>query len=351
MKKLTYLLFALVVLAGCKNEYGDLEDGIYADMDTDKGTVLLKLYHKEVPITVANFVSLAEGTNTLVVDSLVGKPFYDELGFHRVVKDFIIQGGDPQGDGFGGPGYRFFDEYPRDAEGNLIYKHDGAGVLSMANSGAGTDTNGSQFFITHKPTPWLDGIHTVFGEVMDGLSVVDSIAQYDIIKSVKIVRIGEDAKTFDAPKIFEESTKVFFAEKEAKRLKEEADQKAFLENLPKQKEASKKTDSGLGIFSLEKGDTKGKKFNRAQMAYIHYSVRVESSGALIQSTEGDEPFGFILDKRPMITGVTEAIANMREGDKARLFIPYYLGYGEQGYGPIPPKADIVFDLELVKVGQ
>ena len=349
MKRLSYLLFALVILAGCKNEYSDLEDGIYADMDTDQGKVLLKLYHKEVPVTVANFVSLAEGNNTLVVDSLAGKPFYNELGFHRVVKDFMVQGGDPRGDGLGGPGYKFFDEFPRDAEGKLIYKHDGAGVLSMANSGP--NTNGSQFFITHKATPWLNGVHTVFGEVMNGLAVVDSIAQYDMIKSVKIVRIGEEAETFDAPKVFEDPTKQYFAEQEAKRLKIEAEQKAFLENLSKEKESASKTSSGLRILSLKKGDKKGKKFKSSEKVSMHYTVRVEATGALIQSTEEGAPFTFTLDERPMIPGVTEALKNMREGDKARLFIPYYLGYGERGYGPIPPKADIVFDLELLKVGE
>jgi cyclophilin family peptidyl-prolyl cis-trans isomerase len=349
MKKLAYILFALVILTGCKNEYANLENGVYADMQTDQGKILLKLYHRDVPVTVANFVSLAEGNNPNVVDSLANKPYYNKLGFHRVVLDFMIQGGDPQGDGMGGPGYTFFDEFPRDSLGNLIYKHDSPGVLSMANLGA--NTNGSQFFITHKATPWLDGIHTIFGEVITGMQAVDSIKQYDVIQSVKIVRIGEEAESFDAPKIFAEGTAAYFIEIEEKRKKLEADRKLFLENLKKQKEEAKLTESGLKILTLKEGDKKGKKFNRAQMAYIHYSIRVEEGGKLIQSTEGDQPFGFILDQRPMITGVTEAITNMREGDKARLFVPYYLAYGESGYGPIPPKADIVFDLELLKVGE
>lgn len=161
MKRLVYLLLLIVFIASCKSEYAGLEEGLYADIDTDRGNIIMKLYHKDAPVTVANFVSLSEGTNTMVVDSLASKPFYNELGFHRVVPNFMIQGGDPEGSGLGGPGYRFFDEFPRDSVGNLLYKHNGAGVVSMANGGP--NTNGSQFFITHKPTPWLDGIHTVFG--------------------------------------------------------------------------------------------------------------------------------------------------------------------------------------------
>lgn len=350
MKKLAYLLVVFgLVLSACKNEYSDLEDGIYADMETDKGHVIMKLYHIDAPVTVANFVSLAEGNNSKVVDSLANKPYYNELGFHRVIKDFMIQGGDPQGDGMGGPGYRFFDEFPRDSVGNLKYKHDGAGVVSMANGGP--NSNGSQFFITHKSTPWLDGIHTVFGEVVKGMQAVDSIEQYDMIKTMKIIRIGEEAESFDAPKIFDEGTKDYFVKIEEQKRKEEAAKKQFLADLKTQKESAKKMNSGLGIFVLNKGDRKGKKFKSSEMVYMHYTVRIEKDGTLIQSTEGDQPFGFILDQRPMITGVTEAIKNMREGDKSRLFIPYYLAYGEQGYGPIPPKADIVFDLEILKVGE
>lgn len=349
MRKLIYLFFAITFLAACKNEYAGLEDGLYADMETDQGKIIMKLYHVDVPITVANFVSLAEGNNPMVVDSLAGKPFYNELGFHRVVPDFMIQGGDPEGSGLGGPGYRFFDEFPKNEDGNLIYKHDAPGVLSMANSGR--NTNGSQFFITHKPTPWLDGIHTIFGEVVKGMQSVDSIQQYDMIKSVKIVRLGDEAESFDAPKIFEDGTKEYFAEKEKQRIKEEAEKKKFLADLVSQKEQATKSESGLGTLVIKKGDKNGKKFNSSIPVTMHYTIRIEKGGKLIQSTEGKEPYQFIMDQRPMITGVTEAIKKMREGDKSRLFIPYYLAYGEQGMGPIPPRADVVFDLELIKVGE
>ena len=350
MKKIVSL-FSILLLLGCHSKYGDLSDGLYADMKTDKGNILLKLHTEDVPITVANFVALAEGNNPLVSDSLRGKPYYNGLGFHRVIKDFKIESGDPEGDGSGGPGYQFFNEFPRDSLGQLIYRHDSYGVLSMVNSKRRTSSVGSQFFITHKPTPWLDGVNTVFGKVVGGMSVVDSIALYDMIHSVDIIRIGNAAKAFNAPKIFTEGTKTFFADLNAKRLKEEADLKALLENLPKDKATAKKTESGLRIFKLKKGNQKGKKFHRAQMASIHYTMRLEEGGKLIQSTDGREPFTFILDKRPMISGVTDALLDMREGDKVRLFIPSYLGYGERGNGPIPPNADLVFDVELLKMGK
>ena len=199
--KILQVLVVGLLLASCNSKYKDLEDGIYADMETDRGTIIMKLYAEDTPLTVANFITLAEGTNTKVADSLKGKKYFNELGFHRVIKDFMIQGGDPNGDGSGGPGYKFFDEFPRDSTNQLKYKHDAAGILSMANSGPAT--NGSQFFITHKPTPWLDTKHTVFGKVITGQEVVDSIAQYDMIKSVNIVRIGKKAESFDAVKVFE----------------------------------------------------------------------------------------------------------------------------------------------------
>ena len=204
MRKFVYLLFVVGILSACKNDYSNLNDGLYADIQTDKGNIIVELFPDEAPLTVANFVTLAEGTNPQVVDSLAGKPYYDELGFHRVIPDFMVQGGDPEGTGKGGPGYRFKSEF------NTKLSHNRAGILSMANYG-GMNTNGSQFFITHKPTPWLDGFnfngsmkdcyqegvscHTVFGRVMIGQQVVDSIAQYDMIKTIKIIRKGTKAES------------------------------------------------------------------------------------------------------------------------------------------------------------
>ena len=168
-------------------------DGIFATMETTKGTIVLELEYKKTPITVANFIALAEGTNTAVNASYKGKRFFDGLKFHRVIADFMVQGGDPLGNGTGDPGYKFKDEITE-------LKHDKGGVFSMANSGPGT--NGSQFFITHKATPWLDGKHTVYGHVVEGMNVVNAIVQDDVITKVIISRNGADAKNFDAAAIF-----------------------------------------------------------------------------------------------------------------------------------------------------
>jgi cyclophilin family peptidyl-prolyl cis-trans isomerase len=366
MRKFTYLFFALIILVGCKNEYADLEDGIYVEMNTDKGTILFEMYPKQVPLTVANFITLAEGTNPKVVDSLAGKPYYDNLGFHRVVPDFIIQGGDPQGDGFGGPGYKFYSEF------DTLLSHDAPGIVSMANSG-GLNTNGSQFFITHKPTPWLDGFfsngqmkdcsqpgvscHTVFGKVIKGFQAVDSIKPYDLIQSVKIVRIGEEAESFDAVKVFTEEFDKGEAKEKARLAKLAENEKIRYEKFLKDKEVfhqkmgidkAKKMESGLQVITYKKG--KGKKFDRSKMASIDYTIYL-ADGTLVQSSEGKQPLNFIMDQQPLIAGVTEAIQTMRVGGKKRLFIPYYIGYGEQGGRQFPPKADIVFDIELLKVGE
>jgi cyclophilin family peptidyl-prolyl cis-trans isomerase len=163
-----------------------LENGLYADMDTSKGKILLKLYYKRAPKTVSNFVGLAEGTKKS--NKPDGVPFYDGIIFHRVIKNFMIQGGDPDGTGRGGPGFKFGDEFHSEL------KHDRPGILSMAN--AGPDTNGSQFFITHLPTAWLDNKHSVFGVVVEGMDIVNSIANGDTIKHLKIVRVGDKAKNF-----------------------------------------------------------------------------------------------------------------------------------------------------------
>ena len=351
-----FLLLVLVLLSACKpSKYPDLEKGLYANIETSKGDILCELYFEDTPLTIANFVSLAEGTNPNVTDSLKGKNFYDGLTFHRVMKDFMIQGGDPLANGRGGPGYTFEDEFPRDSLGVFKYTHGQGGVLSMANGGPGS--NGSQFFITHKATPWLDGVHTVFGKVTNGQQVVDSIEKGDIINQIRFIRIGQKADAFEADKVFTRELKNSVIAKEkriedAKRA-EEARYIKFVEDakLYQEKQGvlkATKTDSGLRILTLKKG--KGRKFSETKATTINYTISL-ADGKQIQSTEGKGPFVFTMSKQPMIAGVKEAILKMREGGKARLFIPYYLGYGERAYGPFPAKSDIIFDLEIVKIAK
>ena len=189
-----------------------MKEGIFAVFTTSKGSIKIRLTHNETPGTVGNFVALAEG-NLENTHKTQGKPYYDGLTFHRVIENFMVQGGCPEGTGVGGPGYQFDDEFHSDL------KHDRSGVLSMANAGPGS--NGSQFFITHNQTPWLDGKHTVFGFVVEGQDVVDQIAQGDLIESIAIERIGDEASAFNAVeafRVFEGSRKQRL--REAKQAKE-----------------------------------------------------------------------------------------------------------------------------------
>ena len=364
--KLSIIIIALIF--SCKSaNYKGLGEGIYANLKTSKGDILLKLYAQEVPLMVSNFVALAEGNHPGVTDSLKGVKYFDGLRFYRVVPNFIIQAGDREESGRGNPGYKFGDEFPRDSVGSLIYKHNAAGVLSMANPGPAS--NGSQFFITHRATPWLDGKHSVFGEVillpsekkdflktkndslnvsksLDSLrmNVVNSIVANDTILNVEIIRLGKFAKQFNAPKVFEKEV-AGFAEKEKERLAGLEDaKKAFLDSLGFDKAV--KTESGLQILTLEKGT--GKKVTTSQEVTAVYSIHL-STGQLISKNTKEQPFVFTIDKQPMIAGFKEGILTMREGGKVRLFIPHYIGYGERANGPIPGKSDLVFELEVLKV--
>lgn len=356
MKKslIAVLLICVFVITACNPKYKNLEDGIYADIVTEKGSIVCQLYEKEAPITVASFITLAEGTNEKVTDSLKGTKYFNGLTFHRVVKDFVIQGGDPLANGRGGPGYKYQDEFAKDSAGILLHKHDGPGVLSMANPGP--NSNGSQFFITHKATPWLDGKHTVFGKVMKGQEVVDSIKAKDKILSVNIVRLGNEAKSFDAVKTFNDLFKQYDSI-EGKRLAEIAakDKIRYDKFLAGKKvfeakqgvKRAKETDSGLKILTLKRG--KGKKVARNTKNTTHYKLYLADGTFIQNSRDRKQPFVFNLSQQPMITGFVEGILTMRAGGKARFFIPYYLAYGEQGGGPFPPKADIIFEIEILKV--
>ena len=335
---------ALFAVACQKDRFNSLEDGIYANIETSKGEITLALYAEKVPLTVSNFVALAEGNHPEVVDSLQGKKYYDGLKFHRVLSNFMIQGGDPLANGKGGPGYTFGDEFPRNEAGDLLFKHNEAGVLAMANPGP--NANGSQFFITHKATPWLDGVHSVFGKVVYGQNVVDSIVQNDTIKRLEILRIGSFAEDFDAPKTFIAENENHAVKQNEREAKLAAKKKAFIDSLGFGKVA--KTASGLKIISLQKG--KGRKANIAQEITLNLSLYL-ATGKLISKSDPDKPYQFIIEKQPLIAGVKEGILTMREGDKKRFLVPYYLGYGDRQSGPIPKKSDLIFEIEVLKVGK
>ena len=330
---LTLILFAGVVAsAGAQDAY---PDGLYAEMHTSKGLIVLRLAYEEAPLTVVNFVGLAEGTKDS--NKPAGTPFYDGLTFHRVVANFMIQGGDPQGSGRGGPGYSFPDEI------HPALRHDGPGVLSMAN--AGRNTNGSQFFITHKATPWLDGKHAVFGRVIQGQEVVDAIAQGDVLEKLTIVRVGDAANAFRADQAtFDGMIAEIAAAEEAHAKKEYDDAMAVLEEAyPGQMQT---TESGLKYIIVEAGD--GPKPQAGTPIKAHYTGKFLSGRVFDSSVQRGEPFEFEVGMGRVIKGWDEALLDMQKGEKRILVIPSHLGYGERGYPPvIPPQATLVFDVELV----
>lgn len=378
MKNLKLMFLAVIIaLSGCKSaKYTQLGDGLFADIQTNKGDIIVKLHYEQTPVTVANFVSLAEGKNTFVIDSLRGKPYYDGIIFHRVIRDFMIQGGDPTGTGSGSPGYRFEDEIVDSLT------HNKPGILSMANSGP--NTNGSQFFITHKPTPHLNGIHTVFGEVVQGMEVVDTIANVEtsrerstrdrpqeavIMNHVEIVRNGKSARKFDAVKVmntyFEEADE---REAAAKRRQEEMIKMkaALASEFEAQKAKAEELPSGLRVLYLNKSE--GKKPKMGQKVMVNYAGYFTNGNLFDSNQEAIEkrynkynpvkkqkgfydpiPMDYSREAR-LIPGFREGLLLMKVGDKVRLFIPSELGYGPTGSrNVIPPNADLVFDMELVKV--
>ena len=360
MRNFKYLFILLIMISSCNSSYKDLSDGLYAEMLTSKGNIIIELYAEDTPLTVGNFIGLAEGNHPKVTDSLKGKNYFDGLRFYRVVPNFIIQAGDIGESGSGGPGYDFSDEFPKDSSGVLKYKHDGAGVLSMANPGS-PNTNGSQFFITHKPTPWLDGKHSIFGKVVKGLNVIDSIVKLDTILSVKIIRLGKIAKSFDAAKSFIDGEIIANKAKEEKSKQlEQAEQVRYDQFLEARKlnytkmGADKVVASSSGLKVLKLKNTSGKKVVMNKPITINYTLFL-GNGQRLQSTldKGGKPFVFQLDdkKKPLIAGFKEGLTQLRLGEKARLFIPYYIAYGEKGVGPFPPKADIIFEVEILKIGK
>jgi cyclophilin family peptidyl-prolyl cis-trans isomerase len=354
-------------------------EGIFANIATNKGTIVVQLEYKKTPITVANFISLAEGKNTFVTDSkLKGKPYYDGLKFHRVIADFMIQGGDPSGNGSGGCGYAFKDEF-------TDLKHNKGGILSMANSGPAT--NGSQFFITHKETPWLDGKHTVFGHVTQGMDVVNKIAQDDVILKMTITRKGIAAKAFDAPKVFADyyNNKAEDDKKQAlinaENQKKQAEIQAEADKVYKEKYASVitakaaeianlkatgiTTTSGLIYKITQKGT--GVKPVDGTTIYFNYAGYFED-GNLFDSSYADvckvygkydanrdtqggyKGFPFEAGKKDgMIPGFIEGLSLISLGEKAIIYLPSNLAYGASGAGGvIPPNANLIFEIEIIE---
>ncbi|PHX61825.1 MAG: peptidylprolyl isomerase [Flavobacteriales bacterium] len=393
MKKLVVLLCALtasVALAQTKNVKPVVLEGIFAEIFTNKGKIALQLEFQKTPITVANFITLAEGKNEFVTNDRKEKPYYDGLKFHRVIPNFMIQGGCPLGTGAGDPGYKFKDEF------DASLKHNKPGIFSMANSGPAT--NGSQFFITHKDTPWLDNKHSIFGHVIEGQKVVDAIVQEDVIEKVIIVRKGKLAKNFNAEKVFSEYMKMKpeldKIEAEEARIKAEASAKLETERKQKEAEAKAITDkemkeklgpllaakvaelaalkakttttaSGLQYSILQKGT--GVKPAEGKDIYVHYAGYLED-GTLFDSSyeainkmydkfdqnranqNGYQPFPFKCgSKGGLIPGFLEGINYMNLNDKAIFFIPANLGYGERGAGNvIPPNSNIIFEVEILE---
>ena len=373
--KLWALLLPLLLMACKSAKYPNLKDGLYADIQTNHGDMLAELYYKATPGTVANFVSLAEGTNTYVADSLKGKHYYDGTKSHRVIKNFMLQAGDRTATGMGDPGYKFADEFVD----TLTFTK--KGQLAMANSGPAT--NGSQFFITEVATDWLNFRHTIFGQVIQGEDVISKITDEQtskedsrpknpvIIKKIEIIRVGKDAQKWDAPKVFD----AFMKEQNAKAQKLESQKEKNLaqkeKNLALMAEQEAKAvaqPSGIKILKLKEGN--GVKPQIGSNVLVNYAGFLRATGDLFDTNiaeiakendaydaarAADPQYGYIpyawkySPEEGLIAGFKEALLSMKVGDRVRVFIPSALAYGKQGFGNgvIPPDADLVFEIEIV----
>ena len=365
--KLWALLLPLLLVACKSAKYPNLKDGLYADIQTNYGDMLAELYYKTTPGTVANFVSLAEGTNTYVADSLKGKRYYDGTKSHRVIKNFMLQAGDRTATGEGDPGYKFADEFVD----TLRYTR--KGQLGMANSGPAT--NGSQFFITEVATDWLNFRHTIFGQVIQGEDVISKITSIKtgaqdrpvdpvVIKKVEIIRVGKDAQKWDAPKVFD----AFMKEQNAKAQKLESQKEKNLALMAEQEAKAVAQPSGIKILKLKEGN--GVKPQIGSDVLVNYAGFLRATGDLFDTNiaeiakendaydaarAADPQYGYIpyawkySPEVGLIAGFKEALLSMKVGDKIRVFIPSALAYGKQGFGNgvIPPDADLMFEIEIV----
>ena len=382
MQKFFFIFIIFVLLTSCaQGKYKELEAGIYAEIQTNKGNILLELHTEYVPKTVANFIALVEGTNSRLVDSLKGKNFYDNIIFHRVVPNFVIQAGGFTSEGRKSTGYLFGDEFPRNKSGNIIYKHDDQGVLSMANGGP--LTNNSQFFITHRAIPHLDGKHSVFGKAIINclelkklqkvytdtlqlknainvtrMEVINKVSQNDTIITINIIRIGAKAQNFNAAKTFDEEVIKFNkSQEEIAKQENKIEEERYASYLLKKKsflidmEESKATKTGTGLRILKLKKTKGKKVFISKKVTANYTLYTADGKKMNSSDDIGKPIVFDLNniQKPMISGLKEGLLSMRLGEKSRFFIPYTIGFGNQKFGPFPSKSDLVFEVEILKI--
>jgi peptidyl-prolyl cis-trans isomerase A (cyclophilin A) len=338
--KTSISLLAAVIITACNGQstktsiQTPTEPGVYAHFNTTRGDIVIKLEHEKAPLTVGNFVALAEGKME-TSEREPGAPFFDGLKFHRVIADFMIQGGDPQGTGMGGPGYKFEDEFHPDL------KHDGPGILSMANSGP--NTNGSQFFITHKATPHLDNKHSVFGRLVQGQDVVDSIRQNDVMETVRIIRVGKEFKDYDGLAAFTTAR----GEMEAKRAEEE---RAGEERLAALAANAKTTDSGLRYLVHEEGS--GNVVRPGDTVKAHYKLTLPNGNEIDNSYNRNEPIEVVTGQGRVIPGWEEALLLTKKGGKYTFIVPPALGYGAGGYPPIiPGNSTLIFEMEIVDVNR
>ncbi|SMN12369.1 Peptidyl-prolyl cis-trans isomerase [uncultured Candidatus Thioglobus sp.] len=330
------ILITFLTLLLSLQSHAKLADGLYANLHTNQGDIIIKLAYEKTPLTVINFVGLAEGKKHSNIQ--IGKPFYNGLKFHRVINDFMIQGGDPKGNGTGGPGYKFADEF-------TDLKHDKAGILSMANSGPGT--NGSQFFITHTPTPHLDGKHTVFGYVVKGMGVVNRIKKDDFIRKVKITRIGEKAKKFKVDEAaFQAQQKTIDAKKSAQQAAKNAKSKAALAKFVSAKYPDAKQEKDGYYVKVDQvgSDQKPKKDD-----IVTITLGIElSDGTSLQ--KADKPLVFTMGTNTVIPILENAVAVMGVGEKRTIIASYTQIYGNISLGGLPTDSLLIFNLELISIG-
>jgi len=339
-----YILIGVILILCnvCKADAQNLGDGLFARITTNRGDIIVRLEYEKAPLTVCNFVALAEGNMT----ASSGRRFYDGLTFHRVIsrangdsQDFMIQGGDPLGNGMGGPGYRFPDEFAADL------KHDRPGVLSMANAGPGT--NGSQFFITIVPTPHLDGLHTVFGYVVQGQNIVNTTRQGDRIERITIIRNGQEANAFKADQATFDSLQRQVLEANASRLR--AQRQAAIDKINADFPGALQTASGIYYIIQKQGI--GDKPASGRTVGVNYEGRLLSGVIFDRSDLRGRPIEFQVGTGRVIQGWDETVLDMRLGEKRLVIIPPELAYGdnEVGNGLIPANSFLVFEMELVSI--